>query len=71
MENCWKSGEVRIKSLAEKDASKLPHFHGIINNIEVLGFNEKPVWKRTEKVLIINTQNIQSDKPVVFKFMLD
>lgn len=69
--NYPKNGEVSIKSLGEKDASKLPHFHGFIKNISILGFEEEPVWKRNEESLKISTKTVQSDKPVVFKIMLD
>lgn len=66
-----KNGQVIIKSLAEQDASKLPKFHGIILDVEVLGFSEKPLWKRTTQGLEITTQTVSSDKPVVFKIKLD
>lgn len=65
------NGEVLIKSLAERDASKLPHFHGIIKGVEALGFDDKVQWKRTEEGLAISTQSVSSDKPVVFKILMD
>lgn len=65
------SGQIKIKSLAEKDAHKLPHFHGIIKDVTVLGFDEQPVWKRTEEALEISTKNVRSDQPVVFKIEVD
>ena len=64
-------GIVKIKSLGEKDASKLPHFHGIIKDISVLGFQEKPVWERKEEGLVISTKKVKSDKPVVYKIVID
>lgn len=64
-------GNVKIKSLAEKNAAKLPHFHGIIKDVSVLGFDEKPVWNRTENALEIFTKNVQSEQPVVFKIVVD
>jgi alpha-L-fucosidase len=65
------NGQVKIKSLADKNATNLPHFHGIVRDISVLGFDEEPVWERTEDALIINTKNVHSDKPVVFKILVD
>ena len=65
------NGQVIIKSLADKDAEKLPLFHGIIRNVSVLGFDEEPVWKCTEDALVINTINVHSHKPVVFKILVD
>ncbi|WP_338787229.1 alpha-L-fucosidase [Metabacillus sp. FJAT-53654] len=65
------SGQMKIKSLGEKNASKLPEFHGIIKDISVLGFDETPIWKRTEEELSIITNNVNSEKPVVFKILVD
>jgi alpha-L-fucosidase len=64
-------GKVTCTELAEQDASKLPKFHGIIQEVEVLGFPEKVRWTRTENGLEIETQNVQSDKPVVFRIKVD
>lgn len=64
-------GRVTIKSLREADASHLPLFHGIIKDIDVLGFDEKPVFRRDEKGLHIKTNSVRSDYPVVFKIAID
>lgn len=69
--NYPEDGQVSIKSLGDRDAARLPHFHGIIRDISVLGFDEKPVWKRDEEALRITTTNVKSDKPVVFKILID
>lgn len=42
-------GSITIESLREADASHLPLFHGIIRDIDVLGFDEKPVYSRDDK----------------------
>ncbi|GAF63432.1 alpha-L-fucosidase [Bacillus sp. TS-2] len=65
------NGRVCITSLGEKDASRLPHFHGIIKDINLLGFDEKPTWYRTEEGLVLETKSVQSDKPVVIKLLID
>lgn len=65
------NGIVKIESFADKDAAKLPNFHGIVKDISVLGFNEKPQWERTEEALIVKTKNVKSDKPVVLKILID
>jgi alpha-L-fucosidase len=65
------NGEVRIKALADKDASRLPHFHGIIKEVSVLGFNEEPSWERKDDALVIKTKNVTSDKPIIFKILMD
>lgn len=64
-------GMVSIKALGEKNASKLPHFHGVIKDIAVLGFKEKPEWIREEEALRIKTHSIYSDKPVAFKILVE
>lgn len=69
--NYPESGEVSIKSLAENDASKLPLFHGIIIDIDVLGFDDKPVCTRDGNGLHIRTKNVKSKYPVVFKITID
>ncbi len=66
-----KDGRIRILSLADKNAAKLPHFHGIIKAVSVLGFDEKPVWKRTDEALVIRTEKVWSDRPVVIKVQVD
>jgi alpha-L-fucosidase len=64
-------GVVKIRSLGEKNAARLPHFHGIIKDVSVLGFSEKPAWERTEEALILTAKTVKSDKPVVFKITVD
>ncbi len=65
------NGIVKIKSLGKKNAARLPHFHGIIKDVSVLGFSEEPIWERNEEALIISTKTVKSDKPVVFKILVD
>lgn len=64
------SGKITVKTLSQSDASILPKFSGIIEDVDVLGFNEKPKWSRDEQGLHISTENVHSDKPVVFKVKL-
>ena len=65
------NGEVCIESLREADASRLPLFHGIIKDVDMLGFSEKPEFKRDEKGLHIKTNTVKSEYPVVFKIKVD
>ena len=64
-------GQVEIKSLGDKDASKLPLFHGIIKDVAVLGFDSNFKWTRTSEALDINAEGIKSDYPVVLKIKID
>lgn len=60
-------GIVNIKSLA----SRAHNFHGIIKDISVLGFDEKPEYERTNEKLTIRTKTVKSGAPVVFKIKID
>lgn len=63
------NGKYCIKTFAEQDASKLANFHGIIDEIDVLGTDEKPEWSRDENGLHIAT-TFTSDYPVTFRIKL-
>lgn len=69
--NYPKDGQVKIKALGLHDASKLPLFHGIIEDVTILGFDEQPTIMRTNEALILNTQRVASDYPVVFKIIIN
>lgn len=69
--NYPESGEVALKSLADRDASSKPFFHGIIKSVSVLGFGEVPKWTRDGEALYIKTKNVSSEMPVVFKIETD
>jgi len=69
--NYPENGTVRLTALGDKDASKLPLFHGIIKEITILGFDEIPEVTRKEDALILQTHDVQSSNPVVFKLHLD
>lgn len=66
---CSEDGKYCIKTLGEKDASKMANFHGIIDDITVLGCDKKPEWTRNEEGLFI-TSDYKSDYPVTFKIKL-
>jgi alpha-L-fucosidase len=60
-------GVVKIKALAEHS----PDFFGIIKDVDVLGFDEKPEFIRHKGALTIKTKNVRSEYPVVFKIYID
>ncbi|MBE5766391.1 MAG: alpha-L-fucosidase [Clostridiales bacterium] len=64
-------GCVTVRSLAEADASRLPLFHGIIRDADILGFDVKPEWKRDEEGLHVCAPSVKTDKPVVIRIQLD
>ena len=65
-----KEGSYKFGSLAIGDAEHSSCFHGIIEDIEVLGFDAKPEWTRDEEALKLKVAGVESEYPVVFKFKL-
>ncbi len=65
--NYPESNEVLVKSL--KEGSK--HFHGIIDEVSILGYDGDVVWERTEEGLSVKTSGIDTDLPVVVKIAID
>ena len=67
---CSRNGKYCIKTLGEKDASKVANFHGIIKDISVLGSDTKPGWHRNENGLYIES-DYKSEYPITFKITLE
>ena len=68
--NYPENGKVLIRALGEQDASHLPKFHGIIDEVSVLGFDGQPKWWRTKEGLAVETKRVASENPVVIKVKL-
>lgn len=64
-------GQIRIKSLAKSKDPNKPAFHGIITDVEILGFEEKPEFCIDENGLRFATKTVQSAFPVVLKIHTD
>jgi len=64
-------GSVTIESLGEPGEGNLSQFRGVIKDVEVLGFDEKPAFSRDDKGLHLQTESISSEYPVVFKIVMD
>ena len=64
---CSEDGKYCIRSLS---AGHKSDFQGIIHDVEVLGYDDKPVWSRTEEGLAIESF-VKSDKPIVFKLRIE
>lgn len=64
-------GVVRIRSLAKPLDTANTHFNGFVRKVEVLGFDEEPVWERSEEALTIHTSSVHTNKPVVFRITLE
>lgn len=65
------NGRVRVTELADRDASRLPVFHGVIRDVSVLGW-EKPVfWERTPEALEVTADGLETELPVVIRVSVD
>ncbi len=65
--NYPEDGHVVIKSLRESPDQNIPEFHGIIQNVEILGFEEKINFEVNAEGLCFTTKSVSSDFPVVIK----
>ena len=68
--NYPENGKVLIRALGEQDASHLPKFHGIIDEVSVLGFDGHPKWWMTKEGLAVETKRLASENPVLIKVKL-
>jgi alpha-L-fucosidase len=68
--NWPEDGRVLVRSLAEQDASRLPVFHGIVRDMDVLGHG-KPAWTRDGDGLHISTPGIRTRMPAVVLITLE
>ena len=68
---CPEDGVLRVKSLREADASKLPLFHGIVKDVRVLGCDGPVQWKRDAEALTVDLGGFRSDLPVVVKVITE
>lgn len=60
-------GKLCIKSLRESANQNVPEFHGIIEKVQILGFEEQPKWQVTTEGLKLQTETVHSKMPVVIK----
>ena len=64
-------GKVSITELADRDASSLPLFHGVIKNVSVLGYDGEVSYERDGEALKVCAPGVKSDLPVVIKVEVD
>lgn len=69
--NYPKNGRVTIRSLAKTQDANKPNFHGIIKDISILGFAEKPEYHIDEEGLHLTTCSVRSQRPVVIKVSIE
>ncbi len=64
-------GRITIRSLAKSKDPNKPSFHGIINDVELLGFAEKPAFIADENGLHFTTNTVKGFFPIVIKVMVE
>ena len=65
-------GRFVIKSLADSKDQNIPEFHGIIEDVKILGFEENcKKWYKNEDGLCIETEGIETEFPVVIKVIVE
>lgn len=68
--NYPEDGNVTIRSLSNSKDQNALEFHGLIKGVSVLGFDEKPSYKKDLEGLHITTHSVKSDFPVVIKVQI-
>lgn len=63
-------GHVTIRSLADSSDQNKPLFHGLIEEVSILGFDESIDWTKDQDGLHFTTTSVKSDLPVVIKVKL-
>lgn len=63
-------GAVAIKSLRDTPNPYQPYFHGQVDEVSILGFEEKISFVKDKESLRFTTQTVKSDFPVVIKIKL-
>lgn len=64
------NSEVTIQSLADSEDQNAPKFHGIIDEVELLGIKETVKWKKTTEGLIIKLPEFAITLPIVCKIKI-
>lgn len=63
-------GKILIRTFGRKPYTSESLFFGIVEDVDALGFLEKPVFEQTEEGLRIETKDIGSDCPVIFRIKI-
>ena len=66
-----KDGHVTIHALSKSKDPNKPAFHGIIKDVQVLGFAEPITYTIDEEGLHFTTKSVASEYPVIIKIITD
>lgn len=68
---CPEDGNFTIKAFADSADQNMPEFHGIIENVQILGFENTPItWHKTPTGLHLHAPATHSNFPVVIKITM-
>lgn len=68
---CPQDGHFCIKTLADSPDQNVPQFHGILENVQMLGYPGKAVWKKDAQGLHVDAPGMESEFPVVLKITVE
>jgi len=66
---CPEDGTFLIKSFADAGTQEGVGFHGIIDGVKILGFDESPAWEIIPKGLLVRSDKVTSEMPVGIKII--
>ena len=67
---CPKDGRFTVRSLKNSPDHNAPEFHGLIADVDILGYEGKPEWRKDTEGLHVSAPGIQSDMPVVIRITI-
>ena len=68
---CPEDGEFCIRALADSPDQNVPQFHGILEDVRVLGYGGKVTWKKDAQGLHVSAPGISSGFPVVIRVAVE
>ena len=66
---CPADGMIHIESLREADASRLPLWHVIVRDVNILGLGSPVKWTRDDKALHVDLGDWRTDLPLTVKII--
>lgn len=67
---CPENGEFTVRALADSADQNVPEFHGIIEDVSILGFDDALTWEKDALGLHVHASGIESDLPVTLKITI-
>lgn len=63
-------GKYLFRALADVNPETRSCFHGIVENVDILGFDTEVQWKVSEDGLSVKVNGVETSYPVVFRFKI-